>query len=90
MNVELSKNEIELLDTALQSWEKEPGLSAMFYSMLKLALAPKEQEQEAQKSSENSIRDAEKETQSRRIKAVMIRAKLFQVLARESEHDLST
>lgn len=90
MNVELSKNEIELLDTALQSWEKEPGLSAMFSSMLKLVLAPKEQEEEAQKSSENSMRAAEKETQSRRIKAVMIRAKLFQVLTRESEYDLST
>lgn len=90
MTVELNKNEIGLLDSALQSWEKEPGMSAMFSSMLKIVLAPKEREEEAQQSSESSIQAAEKESQSRRIKAVMIRAKLFQVLARESEHDLST
>lgn len=90
MTVELNKNEIELLDTALQSWEKEPVMSAMFSSMIKLVLAPKEHEKEAQESSESSLKDAEKESQSRRIKAVMIRTKLFQVLVGESEHYLST
>lgn len=89
MNVELSKNEIELLDTALQSWEKEPGSSEMLSSMLKLMLTPKEHVEETHRLSEGSMKAAEKESQSRRIKAVMIRARLFQVLARESEHDLS-
>lgn len=62
----------------------------MFSSMIKLVLAPKEHEKEAQESSESSLKAAEEESQSRRINAVMIRAKLFHVLARESEHDLST
>ncbi len=90
MQIELNKNEIELIDTALDIWEKEAQRDAMLSSMLGVMTRrveePKEKIVEDMKS---EMAEANKESQRRRIKSIMLRAKLFQALSRESEHDLT-
>jgi len=90
MQIELNKNEIELIDTAPETWEKEAHQAAIMSSMLSVMTRKTEDPKEkfvAEVKSE--MAGAAKEAQQRRIKSILLRAKLFQALSRESEHDLT-
>jgi hypothetical protein len=86
MQIDLNKSEIELLDKALETWEKDAHSGALMGSVFGAMLTPKGSESEAQEEMRKSMKRADEETHSRRIKSVLLRAKLYQALARESEH----
>lgn len=88
MTVELNKPEIELLDQALEVWEREDIGSAMMSSMLGAMLSPKESREDYKAEMQRDLAEAKNKCQQKRIKATLLRAKLFQALARESEHVL--
>jgi hypothetical protein len=86
--VELNKPEIELLDKALESWEREDMGQAMMSSMVGAILSPKEDRGDYKAAMKVELAEAANSCQQKRIKATLLRAKLFQALARESEHVL--
>lgn len=88
MTVELSKPEIELLDKALESWEDEDMGHAMMSSVIGVVLSPKDSRADFKAGMEREIAEAKDKGQQKRIKATLLRAKLFQALARESKHVL--
>ncbi len=90
MQIDLSKTEIELIDKALEVWEKDPMSSQTFSLLAGSVLCPTSQREEFKAETATRMKEGEKEVQVRRMRSVMLRAKLFQGLARESEHDLST
>jgi hypothetical protein len=86
MEVNLSKMEVEMLDEALDTWEEEASRSALMSMMMTAVFsAPEERDGAKNKCLENMDR-ARREQQQRRLKAALLRAKLLQALARESEH----
>lgn len=90
MQIVLSKHEVELLDKALQSWEGEATASALTGSIIGTMLSGAENREETNKRVKKELEDAEKESQSRRVKSLLLRAKLYQSLMKESEHNLGT
>lgn len=88
MTVELSEPEIKLLDKALEAWEHEDMGQAMMSSLIGAVLSPKESRGDFKTGMQREIAEAKDRGQQKRIKATLLRAKLFQALARESEHVL--
>lgn len=89
MTVELSKSEIELIDKALETWERDDMSTAMMSSMLGSMIGPRVSETESKARIRQEIEEAQDKCQQKRIKAALLRAKLFQSLARDSEHTLT-
>lgn len=88
MQIDLNKSEIELLDKALETWEKEPRQGAAMESVFMAILCPKEEREIEGARREAELHKAQEESSHRRIKSILLRAKLYQALSRESEHDL--
>lgn len=88
MQVDLSEHEIRMLDDALLSWERDPERDGMMNGMMSSVLrrVAGVSEAESQENSNRLMREGSKASQDRRIKGTLLRAKLFQVLARASEH----
>jgi hypothetical protein len=89
MKVDLSKHEIELLDKALQCWEVESGGQALIGGVMTAILTGKNPEQEAASKArfEKEMEKANADMKERKIKSLMLRAKLYQAISRESEHE---
>ena len=90
MQIELNKNEIELIDVALDIWEKAAQREAMMSSMFGVMMLRRNEDSKEKITAElkEEMAEANKESQRRRIKSILLRAKLFQALSRESEHDI--
>jgi len=97
MQVNLSKSELELIDTALTAWEKEAQQSAMTGSLLGVmlsGLAAKSEddaERRAETASERAritLEKADAEMRRRRNIAILLRAKLIQAASVASEHEI--
>jgi hypothetical protein len=86
MTLELSEHEIKLLDEALLAWERDPERDAAMGSIMKSILKSTLGQDDDIEAMKNSMRDGAVAGQQRRIQATLLRAKLFQVLARASEH----
>ena len=86
MQIDLNKAEIELLDKALETWEKDAHSGALMGSLMSAMLCPKEERVGEETRRALEMKKAAEETQSRRFKSVLLRAKLYQALARESEY----
>jgi hypothetical protein len=84
MIVELSKPELDLLDEALKSWASAPMIEGMGFSMLTRMMIPREERDP--KDMEKSIAEATAKCKARERQALMLRAKLAQAEAKESEH----
>lgn len=93
MRIELSKHEVEMMDSALTAWEKEPGQDAAMGGIMGAiigSMAAREGHHEAR----SEFRDeqvkqkatSDKETQRRRLAGALLRAKLLQALNIDSEH----
>ena len=88
MQIELTKQEIELLDIALDLWENEPQTIGLTSSMLGAMLfTGKRTKQEIEAAVRAEQEEARNESYKRRSRAIMIRVKLVQALNRESEHE---
>jgi hypothetical protein len=83
MNIELNKTELELLDEALQSWEREPTSGAMVGSMIGMIMADDKDRMQA--VADKQRQEANKKVKERRYRSTLLRAKLLQALNRESE-----
>lgn len=88
MTIELNKPEIELIDQALEVWEKEEQQTTMMTSLFSAILCPPEQREKEKATSAEAMKKAKDATTERRMKATLIRARLFQALTRQSEHDV--
>lgn len=93
MKIELSQFEVELLDQALSVWEKEPSTDAAMGGIIGTILTGMagrgHADGDAMRAEMKSSRDdAEKKVQKRRLQAALLRAKLLQELAVNSEDSL--
>lgn len=88
MNIELTKQEAELLDTALDLWEKEPHSTGMVSLMLGSLFRGERSKQEIEAVSRAEQDTARKEAHRRRMQSALIRVKIAQALNRDSEHDV--
>lgn len=93
MKIELSQFEVELLDAALTVWEKEPSTDASMSGIMGAifsGIAGRDGNSETAATIKNDMKqmraDADKSVQKRRIQAALLRAKLLQSLAIDSEH----
>jgi len=86
MQIDLNKAEIELIDKALETWERDAQSSALMSGVFSGMLTRREKLDETRAEFIAEMNTAQKETQARRIKSVLLRAKLYQALSRESEH----
>jgi len=94
MKIELSQFEVELLDQALSVWEKEPHSEASMSGLVGVMLAgiTGRENPEGAESIRGDVKlmrtQAEKTVQKRRLQAALLRAKLLQGLAIDSEHSV--
>lgn len=92
MKIELSQFEVEMLDAALTVWEKEPSADAAMGGIMGAIFAGMagrknpEHRDTIKDDMRNMRNDAEKLVQKRRLQAALLRAKLLQGLAVNSEH----
>ncbi len=87
MQVDLNKNELELLDKALILWEQEP-LSGFLSGLMVSTMLSRGNKEELHREAESNKAEAEKECFIRRRTSILIRAKLIQAANKESEHDV--
>ncbi len=90
MRVNLSNTEIELIEKALDTYEREASSEALMGSMLGMMLTPKDQRDEEKLRFKAEMEKAEEEMRHRRRVSTLLRAKLYQASALESEHVIET
>lgn len=91
MNIEFSQSEAELMDEALKAWAEQPVEQGFRGSIMSTFLrkslgAGGESIESIQKETRDEIAEAKKEALGRERRALLLRAKIAQALARESEH----
>lgn len=90
MKVELSKTEVEMIGQALDAWEKQAQSDAAMGSMFTAIILGRHDKDQARREIELEHKKANDETSSRRTRSIMLRAKLIQAEAQNSEHELET
>ena len=80
MKVELSQAEVDVIDDALKAWESDAQHGALLGSILGAVLAKSEDKEKEKARSKEAFSEAEVEQRNRRMKATMLRAKLFSAL----------
>lgn len=90
MNINLNKAELQLIDKALDAYEKEATSNSLMSSLLGAMLTPKDSlsldkflEQERQLQDK-----ATQENRRRKHATIMLKAKLYQAEAVASEHEV--
>jgi hypothetical protein len=86
MNIELNKNEVETLSLALDAWEKEESCRAFTTELLTTMLSAKEDRDT--NASMRRLKEVEEGGKDRKIKSCLLKAKLYQAIAKDSEHTL--
>jgi hypothetical protein len=86
MKIELSKFEVELLDRSLDAYESEPVTTGFSISILTSMLGRQRTAEEVKRDALDQRDSAQKECGKRRLQAALLRAKLLQALAVDSEH----
>lgn len=86
VTVELSRHELDLLDRALVAWQAQPMEKGMTTSLFSAILG--RGEQPAIERAETRIKEAGEVCRQRERQALMLRAKLAQVLNAASEHEV--
>ena len=94
MNINLNQKELEIIDEALQCWEKQPNSDAFSGALLGSifkSMARKEGETFDSKddSARQQIDAAEKICKSRKNQSLLLRAKIMQASALQSEHEVA-
>lgn len=90
MNVNLTNQEIELIDKALCIWEQEPHSSSFMAGIFSAMMGKQDNEATLSAQFENRRKSAEEEIQKRRIQRTLLCAKLYQAQTRDSEHALES
>ena len=80
MKIELSQDELETINAALECWEKDASTGALFGEMLTMMITPKEHREEAKLTSSQNMAKARQEGAARKLKSLMIRAKLAKII----------
>lgn len=87
MQVELSKREVELIEEAMYAYERIPIQDASMKGILGAVLGAKNQDESAMSARlAKEMATGDKEAMERKVESVLLRAKLYQALARDSEH----
>lgn len=81
MQIELSQDEMETLQQALESWERDASMGALMGSLVGAMLTrPGEDRDKERIRNEEMMRKAEEEGKRRKLKSLMLRAKLAQAV----------
>ncbi len=87
MQIELNKHEIKFLSDALDAWERDQSMRSVANKLFgKMANG----EELLKDEIVNSLKDEENKAYERQIKTTLLRAKLFQAIARDSEHEITS
>lgn len=86
MKIDLSKHEVELIDNALQEWEAAAQRDSCMGMMVEALVTPREERAHLRQKIAAERASATQEQQRRRRVATLLRAKLFQAEASDSEH----
>ena len=91
MNVQLSRPEVELIEQALKLWTEEPHHRMLSASMMGAMLrgVTGQSKEELQSDMMKDQAQARAEAALRERQSLLLRAKLLQAQARESEHDIT-
>lgn len=89
MQIDLSKNEIETIDTALDLLASKNSSTAFTTSLLAVMLSPKDKPEETfrEESEKRHAEAAAKDAQAK-YKVTLLKAKLYQALNRDCEHSV--
>lgn len=91
MTIELSSADLELIDSALDIWEKQPSEEACRSSMMGIMLSGLKKNvdpTEAERQTEALFEKANKTAKERKHRGILLRAKLIQAMNRASEHEI--
>lgn len=88
MKIELSVKEVEMIDTALKAWERAPHSEGMTCTLLTTMLTPKEDREKVTDHVKEEMAKAGAEARRREAASLLLRAKLAQACAAQSEHDI--
>lgn len=88
MNIELSNQELDILVTAVELWEKDPQSSRVFGSIFSAMLGPREgmpgYEESIQREKDASLK-SEREVEQRKLTSLRLRSKLLEFKMRPQE-----
>lgn len=86
MQLEINKNELEILEQALKSWQEEPNRDSLGKTMFATLLI--RDEDAAKRMSEKIFTEAGEKTKLREQQVLMLRSRINQQIAKASEHEL--
>ena len=80
MQIELSQDEIDTINTALECWEKESHTGALIGGIMSAIMLGDKNKAEREDKMESSMRKADDEGKRRKAKSLLLRAKLMQAI----------
>jgi hypothetical protein len=81
MQIELDAADVQLIDKALEAWEREPQTSGMMSSLFSSIASRDRNPRDLQDERKKTEMEVETEIFARRVKSTLLRAKLFQTLS---------
>ncbi len=91
MTIDLTADEITMLDTALVEWQNAPGRDGMLNSIMTSIFRPKEDRggvfDDHESSLRNKIEHAHAEVRKRELQAMRLRLKLYEISQRPGEFE---
>lgn len=85
MQIELTAEDMRLIEEALQSWESEPLNKAAVAMMLKIMMEPKRSEAAVQDMSHKDHAEATEKQRTRQRLSVILRAKLIMAMNKPTD-----
>jgi hypothetical protein len=80
MQIELTQEELETINAALECWEKESNSDMLIGEMLHAMLIPQKDQERAKAESDKRVEIAKKKGECRKLKSLLLRAKLAQAV----------
>ena len=90
MKIDLSTVEVKLIDRALRVWESEASTSALMEAMIAMLLCPPDQKAKEKARIDAEMKTAAAEGEHRRRTTTLLRAKMYQAQAQNSEHEVES
>ena len=89
MTIELSQHEINIIEQALDVWEKDASTGALMGTMLGAMLSPRDERDKWKDDSKREMEKATDEGNRRKRVSTLLRAKLYQADAKQAEHTIA-
>lgn len=83
--IELTEQDISLIEEALQCWENDPSRSGLTGEMFSIMLAPRSERTELKGEMTKRMDESNRQVLQRQRRATMLKAKIYEVTARPGE-----